>query len=163
MNDSILFVGIMYSNKKIYEEAVKELIKKFGNIEQESFTYDFNFTNYYKKEMGKDLVKKFLVFKNLIDKKDLVDVKIITAKIENKFRINGKRRINIDPGYLSKKKLILASSKESAYRENLGRGVYKHLTLKFKNGKCETFHRTFPDFREKKVQDFFLELVNKKL
>lgn len=147
-----LLIAIMYSDKEIYETCKKDLIALFGETKKETKTYDFdNFTSYYEKEMGKGLVKRFLIFKKTINKKDLIKIKLKTTEIEEEFSKNNNRTINLDPGYLSKTELVLASFKKGTdYKEFLGNKVYAHKVLEFKNKKAITFWHTFPDYKEKK-------------
>ncbi|MFH0936623.1 MAG: DUF4416 family protein [Candidatus Woesearchaeota archaeon] len=153
-----LFVGVLYNDEEMLNKVVKELIQKYGEIEQESKTYEFNFTNYYENEMGKNLIKKFIVFKNLINRDEIADIKIETNKIEDKYSKNNNRLINLDPGYLTKDNIILASVKESPYKVYIGNGIFSHLTLIYGNKKWNANERTFPDFKTNEVQEFFLEV-----
>lgn len=152
-----LIMGIMYSDQRLLEKIQDELVNKFGKVEAE-IAYDFNFTKYYEKEMGKNLKKKLLAFKSPIKKEQLAGIKVYTTKLENKHKKNDKRKINIDPGCLSKKEFILASFKKSPYKKSLGKNVYAHLTLKFEDDKCVTNYRTFPDFKTKKTQGFLSKI-----
>ncbi len=59
---ALLFCGMMYSDESVFEQAQKMLESEFGGIEKISAPYDFTFTDYYEKEMGQDLKKRFVVF-----------------------------------------------------------------------------------------------------
>jgi len=155
-----LIVAIMYqkNKKKIYNLAKEGLIRKFGPISRESKPYNFDkFTSYYAKEMGKGLIKRFIIFKKQIKKEDLAKIRLFTAKIEKKYSKHNRRQINLDPGYLTKTELVLASFKRGTnYKEKISDKVYAHKVLEFKKGKVITFWHTFPDYREKK--EIFLGL-----
>ncbi len=153
-----LIIAIMYSNKETYNKVKSILKEKFKEIKRESPEYDFEqFTNYYEKEMGKNLVKRFIIFNKPIEKKDLIKIKQQTTDIEKEFSQNNKRTINLDPGYVNKDELVLASFKTGTnYKEDLGQGVYAHKVLEFKNNKAEIFWHTFPDYRVKENQEFFM-------
>ena len=148
----------MYSDKEIYEDCKKDLIDLFGEAE-ETETYNFDkFTSYYEEEMGKSFVKRFLIFKKEIIKKDIIKIKLKITEIEKKYSKDSKRTINLDPGYLSETELVLASFKKGTdYKEFLGEKVYAHKVLEFKDNKAITFWHTFPDYKEKK--ELFLELA----
>ena len=45
-----------------------------------------------------------------------------------------KRKINIDPGYISLGNLVLATGKPFAHRPYLGSGIYADLTLVYQRG-----------------------------
>ncbi len=151
-----LFFGIMFSDRNLYDDCLKDLIKKFGEIEKESFEYDFDgYTDYYEKEMGKGLRKKIIIFKKQINKKDLVEIKKFITEIEKKYSEKGKRRVNIDPGFVSEEKVVLASFKKKDFKEDLGNGVYAHEVLRSEDGKVKDFWHTFGDYKVKGVQEFF--------
>ena len=152
-----LFFGVMFSNRTVYNNCLNDLIKKFGEIEKESSEYDFNFTDYYEKEMGKNLRKKIIIFKKEITEKDLIDIKKYISKIEKKYSVNNKRKINIDPGFFAKEKVVLASFKKKDFKEDSGEGVYAHEVLRFEDGEVKEFWHTFPDFKEEKIQRFFFK------
>lgn len=155
----MLIIAIMYSDKDIYDKAKAVLIEKFGKINKESQEYSFDqFTSYYEKEMGKNLVKRFLIFNYNITKKELIKIKKQTAEIEKQFSKDNKRAINLDPGYLNEKELVLASFKKGTnYKEALGEDTYAHKVLEFKDNKAIIFWHTFPDYRIKENQEFFLQ------
>jgi hypothetical protein len=154
-----LFIGVIYKNKEIYNKVLKELTKKFGEIEKESFEYNFDeFTSYYKKEIGSNLTKKFIVFKKLIKRDKITDIKLFTNSIEEKYSRKGKRLINLDPGYLTEFNLILPSAKERPHKIYLKKGIFADLNYVFKKNSCIVFTHTFPDFKSEKVQKFFIEV-----
>lgn len=157
----MMLIAVMYSKKEVYSKAVSLLKEKFGEIIIESKPYDFNFTDYYEKEMGKNLVKRFIVFKKKVNKKELAEIRKITGEIEDKFRVNGKRQINLDPGYISSKEVVLASVKKKDFKEELGDGVFAHKIYSFENNKIKTFFHTFPDYKVKENIKFFLNIRNK--
>ncbi len=156
-----LFVGIMYPDKKIYTRAIKELTKKFGQVEHESHEYDFtDFTTHYEDEMGDSLKKKFLVFKKLISRDKLTDIKLWTNALEDKFAKFKKRKINLDPGYFTVHNLVLASAKDRSHKIYLKKGIYADLALLFNKNGCQHMPHTFSDFKTKQVQEFFYRIRN---
>ncbi len=162
MQDAKLIIAIMYNKEGVYKKCKKCLTKEFGEIEKESNEYDFDrFTNYYEREMGKDLVKRFISFKERINKNKLAEIKLKTAEIEKKFLSGNKRMINLDPGYLTDKELVLASFKRGTnYKQSIGEGVYAHKVLGFKGKETITFWHTFPDYKVKENQRWFLDLIS---
>lgn len=150
-----LFMGIMYSKIANYKEAIQLLIKEFGGLEIEGKEFDFNFTDYYEKEMGSDLKKRFVLFKTSIKREKLPDIKLQTIKIETRFKKQGKRKINIDPGYITLDNVIVASTKELPHRIYLNKGIFADLQLILKKNDVITFKHTFADYEQSK--DFFLE------
>lgn len=59
----------------------------------------------------------------------------------------GKRRVNIDPGYLDSSKLVLASRKDYAHRIYLNKGVYGEVTLFYRQKTFTPWECTYPDYR----------------
>ena len=160
MSMAKLIIGVMYSDENLMEEVKGKLKEKFGEVEGE-IRYGFSFTRYYEEEMGKNLKKNILAFKQPIRKERLSEIKDYTDELEDEYRIKGKRRVNIDPGYLTEEEFMLASHKKSPYKAGVGGNVYAHLTLKFENGKYVITPRTYPDFKIKKVQEFLITQLRK--
>jgi len=153
------FIGIIYKDNSVYKKTLNELKKQFGEIETESFEYDFDeFTKYYENEMGKNLKKKFIVFKTLIPRQKITEIKLLTNSIEDKYSKNNKRLINLDPGYLTEFNLILPSAKERPHKIYLKKGIFADPIYIFRKSSCITFQHTFPDFRTEKIQNFFLKI-----
>lgn len=157
-----LFVGIMYSKDKDIKNIVSELVKKYGRIWLESREFNFKFTEYYMPEMGMNLAKKFYVFEKPIDRSRLGAVKSFTNKLEDRYTKKESRTFNLDPGYVNKTQLVLASAKEGANKIYLGKGIFAHLTYIFANHQWNPTERCFPDFRSDAVKDFF-EFLREKL
>jgi hypothetical protein len=61
-------------------------------------------------------------------------VKGWTNGLEERLAAGGKRRVNIDPGYLARAHLILATGKGYTHRPYLRDGIYADLTLVFQQG-----------------------------
>jgi len=152
-----LFVGILY-NEEFIGSVIDILRKQFGDVETESEAYQFDFTDYYQKEMGAKLKKKFVVFKDMIYRKDLAKIKVLTNNIEREYAVNGNRKVNLDPGYMTLHSIILASVKDAPHKIYLSNGIYGDNVLQFRNKEWQSTYNTFPDFREQKVRDFFREL-----
>lgn len=160
-----LIIGMISADLKIFAKAQKFLIKKFGRIDNESQIFPFDKTNYYCEEMGEDLQRKFLSFKKMISPSHLASIKIFTNALEKKLAIgknfkgkNFKRLINIDPGYMTDAKLVLATTKDYSHRIYLGRGIYAEVTLYFKDGSFRYFDYTYPDYRTPEYISFFNEV-----
>jgi hypothetical protein len=148
-----LFFAIMYKNKDIFNEILNILIKKFGDIES-VLEYDFHFTSYYENETGKNLKKNLIVFKKYIKRDELSNLKIYSNNLEKKYSENKKRKINIDPGYLTLNSLVLASAKNLPHRVYLSKGIYADVVMIYTNKKYSASERAFPDFKQEIVKEF---------
>lgn len=151
-----LFVGMISNEEPIFDKAKERLVDLYGPVDLESIIYPWEHTTYYEKEMGKNLKRRFLFFQDLIQQDRLAEVKAATVEIESSFaRKDGKRRINLDPGYITAAKVVLASTKDFSHRLYLGQGIYGEVTLQYKE---KTFHplpHTFPDYQTKEYIELF--------
>jgi hypothetical protein len=162
MKKGLLLTALMYREDTIYKQALKKLTDKFGEIETEGPPYNFNFTDYYFKEMGQPLLKRLVVFKEPINRDELVKIKLYTIKVERELSVEGRRKVNIDPGYITKANLVLATTKEFPHRIYLGSGIFGEVTLTFKKDGCSYFDWTYPDFKTPEVCEF-LQKIRKKI
>lgn len=147
-----LICGILANREFLISESEKSLNHYFGEIDYKSGILNFNSTDYYADEMGTSLLRRFFSFKKLIDPKKLVDIKLITNRLEKRIssRFKSDRRIiNIDPGYITLAKLILASTKDFSHRIYIGRSIYAEITLIYKKGAFNVLEWTYPDYRSR--------------
>jgi len=159
--DVKLFAAVTFNNKEVYEQIKSILEEKFGSIDTFSAIYDFTYTQYYAKEMGVNLQKQFLGFEKLIRPESLPDIKLMTNEIEQKFSQENKRQVNIDPGYLTGAKVVLATTKNFDHRIYLSKGIYGDVHLRYRRNKFHLNEWTYPDYREMIVIEFFARLRKK--
>jgi len=153
-----LICGIIASNVSIFNKAQNRLEDLYGLVDLVSPLFDFDFTDYYEKEMGKNLKRQFLIFKKLISPETLSEIKIQTNKLEEDLREeeSASRRVaNLDPGYLTTSALIMATTKNYSHRIPLQSGIYAHLELLFTRKKIITLNWTYPDYKTEEYQRFF--------
>jgi hypothetical protein len=131
----------------------------WGQLAAESPAFDFRETRYYEATMGAGLKKIFWVFARPFDPAELVDVKLETNRWERDYAAAAghaePRPLNLDPGYLTLAKLVLASTKDFAHRIYLGRGIYAEITLQYRHQRWEHHQYTFADYRRADYQEFF--------
>jgi hypothetical protein len=132
------------------DETIARLSASYGPPDFLSDAVLFDYTDYYCKEMGENLVRRFLSMEELIRPETLPDIKLATNSMEDEFGQEGKRRVNIDPGYISKGHLILATGKSYAHRPYLRDGIYADLTLFYQNKKFCSLPWTYPDYADEK-------------
>jgi hypothetical protein len=137
---------------------------QFGRAALISPRFDFVETNYYEPTMGSGIRKCFWAFERLMDPGALADLKLLTNQWESDYARQHRhaevRPLNIDPGYLTLAKLVLASTKDHTHRIYLGSGIYAEITLFFRRGQWEHHEWTFPDYRRSDYQQFFTECRN---
>jgi len=153
-----IFCGLIYSEEKLVEKVKKLLCKKFGEIDFVIGPFLFNFTDYYEKEMGKNLKRMFFSFKRPVIPEKIYRWKIYTNKIEQKFYEENLRKVNIDPGYIDLSKVVLLSTKDFSHRLHLGKGIYGEITLKFEKGSFVFLPWTYPDYKTENYLNFFRKI-----
>jgi len=154
-------VGIITQALDIVDSAQRLLEKKLGSIEHKSPVIDFDFTDYYEAEMGKNLLRLWIGFDQPIALARLTEMKLWTMEIENEFLdTNRRRRINLDPGILTLAKLVLATTKNYYHRIYLGKGIFAEVTLIYRNKQFEPLAWTYPDYRTDTAIDFFQQVRN---
>jgi len=153
-----LICGIIASKEIYIKKAEQSLVKLYGPFDLESPLFSFNLTDYYEKQMGKNLERKYLSFVNLICPEKLSEIKIRTNRLEEevkKYFKAQKRVVNLDPGYITSSSLIMATVKNFAHRIPLQKGIYAHLELLFGKKEVRTLAWTYPDYRQEDYQMFF--------
>lgn len=127
-----------------------------GIIEDRSETFAFDFTTYYQKEMGDGLQKFWISFRDLREPGFLSKIKRLTNELEASFAVdNYRRRVNLDPGYVTAAKLVLASTKDFAHRLSIGRQIYGDVQLRFIRGEFRPSEWTYPDYQTEMGLQFF--------
>ena len=62
--------------------------------------------------------------------------------------------MNLDVGYVTEAKLVLASMKDFAHRVYLGAGVHAEVTLLYRGGGWMSLEWTFPDYASGRYDTF---------
>ena len=148
-----------------YDEAfqwTRETAEKtWGSIGLESREFSFHQTDYYLASMGPALRKKFFVFDQLRDPAELVAIKHQTNHWEEDYQQQQthpeSRPLNLDPGYLTEAKLVLATTKDRDHRLYLDQGIYAETTLVFSQGSWQSRPWTYPDYQSPEYHEFFLQ------
>jgi len=153
-----LIIPVLISTRKMLHNLISILTDNFGPVDFKSELLEFNYTDYYNLEMGNKIERFFLSFQNLIDPVNLPDIKILTNEIENSFLIDKNRKVNLDPGMLSVKRFILATSKDNGHRIPLQKGIYGEITLLFINKKFQALPWTYIDYRSEEYSKILKEI-----
>ncbi len=157
--DVVKLVASLFSpEEKILEEVIVELQRACGSADWLSPPLFFDRTRYYEKEMGWPLHRRFLSFKDLIRPEAIADIKLQTNELEKRYLQEGKRRVNIDPGYIALERLILATGKNYTHRIYLSKGIYADLTLVFHQGSFQTLAWTYRDYADPVVIGYFNDI-----
>ena len=158
----VLFIlAVSSRHEAALEWARENCAKHYGPVLLSSDPFEFTETDYYAATMGADLKKQFLAFERLIDSAALAGIKCETNDYEADYAALGRhaeqRPLNLDPGYLTPAKLVLASTKDHAHRIYLGEGIFAEVTLVYRQRKWQPMEWTYPDYRRDDYQRFFTQ------
>lgn len=141
-----LVMSLFARDDGVIGDALRELSGIYGPPDFISAPLAFDETDYYGKEFGEGLRRRFTAFAELIRPETLPEIKLRTNALEKQLAAGEKRRVNIDPGYLSRPHLILATGKGFAHRPYLRDGIYADLTLIYQAGGYHPLPWTYPDY-----------------
>lgn len=156
-----LIIGLYMNDSGLFEDLFKKLTNIFGSSDMISGWMPFGDTHYYEEEMGHPLWRRLISFNRLIDQMDLADIKLATNMIESEFLFSGKRRVNIDPGYMLLERFVLATGKNFSHRIHVGKGIYADLTLIYRGNGFITLPWTYPDYAKENMMAY-LERIRAK-
>ncbi|MBI3925078.1 MAG: DUF4416 family protein [Armatimonadetes bacterium] len=150
-------VGCLTGCSDLLAELEPCLEERFGAIALRSPPYRFDLSPYYAREMGPELHRYWYSFEQLFSPELVPESRRFTGQAEERFSREGRRRVNLDPGYLDHGKLVLASWKQAPDKIYLGTGVWAHVCLRFRSGRFEAPDHSFPDFRDGRYAPFFTQ------
>jgi Domain of unknown function (DUF4416) len=144
------FVALLSSDQEYLTGVENDLVSVFGAIDCRSPTLSWGASQFYEKEMGPKLLRRFVSIERLQSPERLAEVKLTTQQLEEKHRNRrmqpSGRRVNLDPGYLEAGKVVLASTKNASQRVYLRSGIYAEATLLYYEGGFHGCSYTYPDY-----------------
>ncbi|MEW6182350.1 MAG: DUF4416 family protein [Bacillota bacterium] len=149
-----VFTGI----DSLFGMVEEALAGHLGSPDYASQLFGFHQTAYYEKEMGAGLVRRIYSFPRLIEQSELAPLKRFSIEIEDRWRIEGRRQVNIDPGYISLAKLVLATTKDNVHRLCIGDGIFAEVTLYFQKGRFHPWPWTYPDYASEVYRAVFEDI-----
>jgi hypothetical protein len=153
-----LIVAMLASAEAALDAAAARLAVVHGPVDYASPLLPFTVSSYYAAEMGPGLLRQFIAFARLIQPDELPAVKLETMALEAEFALDGRRRVNLDPGYLCAGKLVLATSKNQQHRLYLGQGIYGEVALRYHAGAWQPWEWTYPDYRSPEYAQVFADI-----
>jgi hypothetical protein len=151
-----LIASLLTGEPPRFALARDALSRIYGPADFESEFLPFDHTDYYAPEFGPDLKRQIVTFEALVDPGDLPAIKRQTNDLEWSLTGAERRRVNIDPGYVSLGKMVLASTKNHAHRLYVGEGIYAEATLTYQQGRFRPWPWTYPDY----ASDSYCALFN---
>jgi hypothetical protein len=154
--EDVKLVSSLFSpSEALIDVVIAEMEEIFGPTDWRSPGLLFERTDYYAREMGWPLHRRFLSFRDLIRPDRLSHVKRRTNDLERGHLRGGRREVNIDPGYICLERLVLATGKNYSHRIYLSQGIYADLTLVFKRGGFRPLEWTYRDYADPEVMAYF--------
>lgn len=162
----LLFVGMLSGDVDLLARAKQHLRRTFGEIDIASDVWSFEGTTYYEAEMGPDLHRQFVLMADPVRPERLPEIKRETNRLEDAIAEETAseplRPVNLDPGYLSLSKVVLATTKDYSHRLYLDQGIYGEVTLHYESGAWRAWPWTYPDYAGPTYHPFF-EAAREKL
>ncbi|MCF0224058.1 MAG: DUF4416 family protein [Fibrobacter sp.] len=161
-----IIVGILAKDESSVESVRDTLKNRFGEEDLNLPPFPFTFTNYYRDEIGEAPVRAFFSYENLVDRTDIVDIKLWTNSVEleiaEKAKTPGMRPVNLDPGYMTLGQFFLATTKDQRQRVYMQKGIFVEPTLYFQDGHFHPFDWTYRDYQSEAYIKY-LEQVRSRL
>ncbi len=156
-----LLMALLTRDLQVMDEVERRLAREYGPVEDRSEVFLWTFPGPFRKEMGEDLKKRVLTFENLLPIEEFPKVKLFTNDLEWEYQEHldkgrSRRIINLDPGYLTLSKVLLATTKNYAQNVYLSDGVYGELLLRYHQGTLRNLPWTYADYRSHLVHSFFM-------
>ena len=157
----MLIAAVISRFEEAFDWTRNETTSDWGKIEIESPRFDFVETGFYAETMGEDLKKQFFAYSQLIDPAKIAAAKVAANAWERKFAATSDwpvaRPLNIDPGYITEAKLVLATTKDRDHRIYLQQGIFAEVTLHYHDRQWRGDRWTYPDYQRTDFQEFFTQ------
>ena len=155
---SLFTAAIFSADDAAIQWGIDQLVTLLGTVLLTSEIFLFDETKYYVKHMGEPIKKQLVLFGGTLDPSELYRVKVQTNDLEVRFKDTHKtaveRPLNIDPGYITPSKFILATTKDGSHRIYIKDGIYGEVTLHYRDESWNPYPWTYPDYRHGKYFDF---------
>ena len=159
---ALLVMAVTSRHDEALGWAARKAEAAWGPLLPGSPVFDFTETDYYRTTMGEGLKKQFLALQKPFDPAELAEIKLAANAWEAEYTQGAAhpepRPLNLDPGYLTPAKLVLASTKDHSHRIYLSRGIYAEVTLHYQAGAWQPREWTYPDYRRADFHEYFLQL-----
>lgn len=157
----VRFCAIITRHDAARRWAIERLSQAWGTQRAISPAIDFEAGGYYTASMGPSLTKTLVAFGDFMEPGGLADWKHQTngweVEYANESSHEEVRPLNLDAGYMTQAKLVLATTKDRDHRIYLRDGMFAEVTLTYVD-KQWTHHRwSYPSYRTEDVSDFAME------
>lgn len=158
---SLLLVAAFSRHDSAIQWSQTQVESHWGPIALASDLFEHDETSYYEASMGSSLLKKFFIVSGNFDPERLPKIKLQSntweAELAQTAAYSEQRPLNIDPGYLTLTKLVLASAKDRAHRLYMADGIYAEECLYFLENRWQSRPWTYPDYQRDDFHKFFTQ------
>ena len=138
--------------------GLQSLRDAWGPIAHQTDPMPFQAGGFYDAAMGTDLLKVLVAFDSLCDPVGLAEWKLTTNQWEidyaNQSQTEVPRPLNLDCGYVTQAKLVLATTKDRDHRIYLRDGIFAEVTINYVHKKWAHHRWSYPDYRTDEVAEF---------
>lgn len=154
----VRFCAVISRHSQAHDWAIDRLTSQWGAAAEVITNVPFLASSFYEDEMGGELTKTIVSIAELVDPGGLGDWKVATNEWEREYAAisnhDEPRPLNLDPGYISQAKLVLATIKDRDHRLYLHSGIFAEVTLNYV-GKKWIHHRwSYADYRTPEIASF---------
>lgn len=150
--------AVISQDTSYIDHAIERLVDLWGDVAERSSPIGFDPGGFYENKMGANLQKVLVGFETFEDPADLTAWKLRTNGIEVEFAghvsASVERPINLDAGYLSQAKLVLATVKDRDHRIYLRDGIFAEVTMNYTAKRWQTHRWTYPSYRDEEAAKF---------
>ena len=154
----VRFCGMISRHPESVEWAIEKISEHWGKPVLQSPPISFEAGGYYRATMGDGLLKTLVAFEGFCDPGELAGWKVATNHWEKEYAANCShpetRPLNLDPGYTSQAKLVLATTKDRDHRIYLRDGIFAEVTLTYVRKTWEHHRWSYPTYRGNEVASF---------
>lgn len=154
----VRFCAVITRHPSARQWAMERLSSQWGGIQVMSTEIPFEAGGYYTATMGAELTKTLVAFDGFQDPAGLSDWKHQTNELEIAYAAESEhpepRPLNLDPGYTTQAKLVLATTKDRDHRIYLKDGMFAEVTLNYVGKQWQHHRWSYPSYRTEEVADF---------
>lgn len=154
----IRICAVISRHESARQWAIERINERWGETSSISEPFPFVAGGFYDQQMGTDLRKVMVACRQPIQGDTLADWKLTTNRWEQEFAANAlfpePRPLNLDPGYVTQAKLVLATTKDRDHRIYLRDGIFGEVTLNYMGKKWVAHRWTYPDYQTPEMLEF---------
>ncbi|WP_419787424.1 DUF4416 family protein [Pseudodesulfovibrio sp.] len=143
---------------ELWDRLLADLEARFGTVDFVTDPFVFDQTDYYDAELGTPIMRRIVAFDTLRPLDELADIKLFTNGLEARYGEGDRRAVNLDPGFITAERLVLATGKNFSHRIYLHDGIWADLTLIWQKGGWKDFPWTFPDYAGEEMKSRLTKL-----